>query len=115
MFLNKPAEKASNLIDQVSQSADQAIQSTQQTANDALQSISHAMQDLRRQATPVAEHALDGVCETTHHLRIKAERASENTVARIQHDPVKSVLLAAVTGAALMALVGLLSQPRKRR
>jgi hypothetical protein len=45
-------------------------------------------------------------------LRVKAGHASDNTVHYIQHEPVKAVLLAAVTGAALMALVSLISRSR---
>ena len=36
MFLNKPVEASSNLIDQASESADQAIKATQQAAHEAL-------------------------------------------------------------------------------
>jgi ElaB/YqjD/DUF883 family membrane-anchored ribosome-binding protein len=123
MFLNKPADASSNLIDQASQTADQAIKSTEQAANEALKSLSQAMHDLRNQVTPMVEHAtdqvsslahrgVDGVRETTHQLRVKAENVSENTVNYIRHEPMKSVLIAAATGAALMALISLLSHSR---
>lgn len=111
------------LVNQASHSADQAIQSSQRAANDALKSLSSAMHDLRRQATPVldrageqvssfARHGVDSVRETSHQLRLKAERASDNTVSYIRHEPVKSVLIAAATGAALMALVSLVARSR---
>lgn len=125
MFLNKPVEKSNNLVEHASNSADQAIKSTQQAASDALESLTDAMQDLRHQATPVMERAADGVSafahrgvesvrETTHQLRVKAEHASESTVNYIRHEPVKSVLIAAATGAALMALINLASHARHR-
>ncbi|OIQ73449.1 hypothetical protein GALL_449170 [mine drainage metagenome] len=125
MILNKPVDAASSLIDQASQSADQAIKSTQQAATEALQVLSQALHDLRHQAVPLAEHAadqvasltqrgLDGVQETSHHLRVKAEHASASTVNYIKHDPMKSVLIAAATGAALMALISLVSHSRDR-
>jgi ElaB/YqjD/DUF883 family membrane-anchored ribosome-binding protein len=125
MFLNKPNDAPSNLIDQASQTADQAIKSTEQAANEALQSLSKVMHDLRNQITPRFEHAtdqasslahrgIDGVRETSHQLRVKAEHASENTVNYIRHEPMKSVLIAAATGAALMALVSLVSHSRSR-
>jgi ElaB/YqjD/DUF883 family membrane-anchored ribosome-binding protein len=114
MFLKKEAEPSNSLIDQAAQSADQVIKSTQQMAADALATLNGAMQDLRQQATPVAERALDSVRETSRQLRLKAEHASDNTVAYIKHDPVKSVLIAAATGAALMALVSLVSNARHR-
>jgi len=125
MFLNKPVEQSSSLVEQASQSADQAIKSTQQAANEALQNLSEAMQDLRHQATPMVERAADSVSafahrgvdsvrETSHQLRVKAEHASESTVNYIRHEPVKSVLIAAATGAALMALISLVSHSRNR-
>jgi ElaB/YqjD/DUF883 family membrane-anchored ribosome-binding protein len=125
MFLNKPIETTSSLIDQASQSADHAIKSTEQAANEALQSISQSLQDLRHQASPMLEraanqasslthHGLDCLRESTHQLRLKAEHAQENTVNYIKHEPVKSVLIAAATGAALMALISLVSHSRHR-
>ena len=125
MFNSKPVEASSSLIDQASQSADQAIKSTQKAANEALQSISQSLQDLSHQATPLLEraangasslthHGLDRLRESTHELRVKAEHAQESTVKYIQHEPVKSVLIAAATGAALMALISLVSHSRQR-
>jgi ElaB/YqjD/DUF883 family membrane-anchored ribosome-binding protein len=73
------------------------------------------MHDLRQQAAPAAERALDSVRETSHQLRRKAEHACESTVEGIKHDPVKAVLIAAATGAALMALVSLVSHARHQK
>jgi len=119
------AEKSSTLIDQASQSADQAIRATQQAANHAVDSAGNALQDLRQQATPVLERAseqvsamahrgLETVRETTHQLRVKAEHASDTTVGYIRQEPVKAMLIAAATGAALMALISLVARSRDR-
>jgi ElaB/YqjD/DUF883 family membrane-anchored ribosome-binding protein len=125
MSLTPTAEKSSTLIDQASQSADQAIRATQQAANHAVDSAGNALQGLRQQATPVLERAseqvsamahrgLDSVRETTHQLRLKAEHASDTTVGYIRQEPVKAVLIAAATGAALMALISLVARSRDR-
>lgn len=125
MFLNKSPEQPSGLMDEAVQSADQAIKATQQAASDALESLTVALQDLSHKATPTLERAgervssvahrgLDRVHETTHQLRVKAQHASESTVNYIRDEPVKSVLMAAATGAALMALVSLVSHARNR-
>lgn len=117
------ADTSASLVEKASQSADQAIQASQHAANEALKSLTTAMQDLRHQATPMLEraseqvssftrHGVDSVRETSHQLRLKAERASESTVGYIRHEPVKSVLIAAATGAALMALVSLVARSR---
>jgi ElaB/YqjD/DUF883 family membrane-anchored ribosome-binding protein len=125
MSLTPTAEKSSTLIDQASQSADQAIRATQQAANHAVDSAGNALQGLRQQAAPVLERAseqvsamahrgLESVRETTHQLRIKAEHASDTTVGYIRQEPIKAVLIAAATGAALMALISLVARSRDR-
>jgi ElaB/YqjD/DUF883 family membrane-anchored ribosome-binding protein len=125
MLLNPSDQTSHNLVGQVSESADQAIKSTQQAANNAVESLSATMQDLRHQATPMLDRAAESVSdyarrgatsvrETTQQLRNKAGQASESTVNYIRDEPVKSMLIAAATGAALMALVSMLSHPRAR-
>lgn len=92
MFNNKPTEIATALVDQATHAADQVAKTSQQLANSAL----------------------EGVRNTSHQLRVKAEHASDNTVRFIQHEPVKAMLMAAATGAALMALISLFSHSRNR-
>jgi ElaB/YqjD/DUF883 family membrane-anchored ribosome-binding protein len=50
------------------------------------------------------------VKESTQQLREKAVQASDTTVSYIRDEPIKAMLIAAATGAALMALVGLLGR-----
>lgn len=118
MFFNKP-EQATGLTDQ-------AIKSTQRAANEAVDSLADAMQSMRHQAAPLLDRAteqvnmlahrgMDSVRETSHHLREKAQHASDSTVNYVKDEPVKALLIAAAAGAALVALVGLLSSSRKRR
>lgn len=126
MFLNPSVETSSSLTDQAQQTAEQTVLATQKVAHEALKTLTDALQELRLHTLPSAERAgaqvsalaqrgIDSVCDTSHQLRLKAEHASENTVAYIKHDPVKSVLIAAATGAALMALISLVSHARDRR
>ncbi|MDP2681036.1 MAG: hypothetical protein Q8O85_20295 [Rhodoferax sp.] len=90
MFNNKSTDIATALVDQATHAADQVARTSQQ----------------------LAHGAIDGVRETSHQLRVKAEHASDNTVRYIQHEPVKAMLIAAATGAALMALISLISHSR---
>jgi len=92
MFEKNLADTSANLVNQTSQAADQAIRATQHMASDAR----------------------DRLLNTSHQLRLKAEHASESTVNYIRHDPIKSILIAAATGAALMALISLISGNRNR-
>lgn len=50
--------------------------------------------------------------QTSQQLRDKAMHASDTTASYIRNDPIKSVLIAAATGAALMALVSLVTRSR---
>ena len=63
-------------------------------------------------AGALAQRGIDAVRETSEHLRDEAWRVSDNTVRRVRNEPVKSMLIAAAAGAALMALVGLLTRSR---
>jgi ElaB/YqjD/DUF883 family membrane-anchored ribosome-binding protein len=92
-----------SLADQAIQNADAALDTTHNVASQALDNISKAV-----------EHGMERVRETSHQVRDSAARASEGTVNYIRHDPVKSVLIAAATGAALMALVSLLTRQSNR-
>ena len=125
MSLNPITDKSGNMIEQASHTADQAIRATQQAANSAVDSAAGSLQDLRHQTAPMLEraservsamahHGMDSVRDTSHQLRLKAEHASDTTVNYIRQEPVKAVLIAAATGAALMALVSLVARSRDR-
>lgn len=114
---------ANHLADQAAESADHAIKAAQRVATDALDSLAGAIQALRAQAEPLLDDAADRASSLTHRglnslhdssaaLRSSARHASENTVSYIRHDPVKSMLIAAATGAALMGLIGLMRGSR---
>ena len=123
MITNKPFEASTNLVDQAAESADRAIKSTQRVANEALDSLSGSVHDVRDRASPalsrgteqlaaLAQRSVDAVRESSQHLRDKALRASDTTVGYVKDEPVKAMLIAAATGAALMALIGLLTRSR---
>lgn len=124
MTLPSTTDKSSHLIEQASRSADQAIHATQQAANGAVDSVADSLQNLRLQTTPkleraservsaMAQRGMDGVRDTSHQLRVKAEHASDTTLNYIKEEPVKAVLIAAATGAALLALVSLVGAGRR--
>jgi ElaB/YqjD/DUF883 family membrane-anchored ribosome-binding protein len=94
----------STLAEQAIQSSSNALDSTNRAANNAVDSMGRAM-----------DQGMDRVHKASQQVRDSAARASEGTVNYIRHDPVKSVLIAAATGAALMALVSLLTRPNSRQ
>lgn len=125
MFTKKTLEQSNSLADQAAQSAEHAIKSTQRLANEALDSLAESVQDISQQATPLLNRAteqasalmqrgVDSVRDTSQQLRDKALRASDNTVNYVKDEPVKAMLIAAATGAALMALISLMSHSRDR-
>lgn len=121
---SKPfASTAAGYADQAAQSAENAIKSTQRMANDALEGLSDKVQDVRNQAAPTinrlatqaedaARRGIAAVKESTQQLREKAVHATDTTAAYIKDDPIKAMLIAAATGAALMALISLMGRSR---
>lgn len=123
MITTKSLDSVNTLTDQAAMSADQAIKSTQRIANEALNGLSNSVEELRHEAAPLlnrateqvsalAHRGVDAVREGSHQLRDKAQHASDRTVGYIQEEPVKAMLIAAATGAALMALVSLVTRSR---
>ena len=116
---------AGRFADQTAMTVDHAIKSTQRATNDALNGLADSVESLRRETAPLlnrvseqassmARRGVDGVRESSQQLREKAGRAGDNTVAYIKDEPFKSILIAAATGAALMAAISLLSGSRRR-
>jgi len=119
---SKPlGQDAANLANTAADSAQSALRSTQNVANAAFDRLSDKVDSARDQAVPlinrlstkaedVARRSADAVKETSAQLREKALRAQDTTVGYIKDEPVKAMLIAAATGAALMALISLASR-----
>lgn len=90
-----------SLAEQATHTADMALQTTQRAANHALDSVSNTM-----------HRGMDTVNDASRNLRNSALRISDSTASHIRQEPIKSVLIAAAIGAALMALIGLMNRPR---
>ncbi len=120
-----PIEQANGPVDQLAATADNAIKSTQRVTNAALDSLAGSVHDMRELAAPalqrsseqlsaLAQRGLNAVTDSAHQVRDRALRASDTTLGYIKDEPVKAMLIAAATGAALMALIGLLTRSRER-
>lgn len=90
---NKITEASNSLMAQAAESADAAIHGTQRLANHAMDGVSHSLQVASKQ------------------VRASTNQASDKTIAYIRDEPVKSMLIAAATGAALVALARLIGRP----
>lgn len=84
-------------------------------ANHLLEQSRSLADQATEQASALAQRGVDSVRDTSKRLRATALRASDNTVNYIKDEPVKAVLIAVATGAALMAIVSLLGHWRDRR
>lgn len=121
----KPAvQNTPNIVDKAADSASGAIRSTQNVTNAAFDRLGEKVDSVRDQAAPIIDRfskqaeavtrrGIDAVRDSSAQLREKAAQLSDTTVGHIRDEPLKAVLIAAATGAALMALVVLASRSGK--
>ncbi len=70
---------------------------------------------LASQAETLARRGIDAVRDSASTVRERATHANDTAVRYVKDEPVKAVLIAAATGAALMALVSLVRSARRNR
>ncbi len=123
MSITPANQNSSRLADQIADSAEHAIQATQQATNSALDSLSGSVQGIRNQAGPLLANVTgqanqllqsgkDAVRTASHQVTDAALNARDGAVSYVKEEPVKALLIAAATGAALMALVSMMSHSR---
>lgn len=123
---SNPYGSTQNPVDDAANATESGIRSTQRVTNEALDSMSDKVQNLRDHAAPLlsrvssqaetlARQGLEAVRDSTQQIRERAIQASDNTRGYIRDEPLKSMLIAAATGAALMALLGLLGRSSRNR
>jgi ElaB/YqjD/DUF883 family membrane-anchored ribosome-binding protein len=111
-----------NLVDKVAESASEVIHTTQHAADQALDNLDHSVQQMREQASPrfdavaqrasaLAQQGAQSVRDTSNRLRDGAMHLTDDTRHYVRNEPLKSVLIAAATGAVLMGLASLLARP----
>jgi len=72
------------------------------------------MEEAGEKSRHMAQRAVEAVRGGTRQLHVQASHAGDSVVKYIRREPVKSVLIAAAAGAALMALVDLMLRSRRR-
>jgi len=110
-------DDASSLAQAVAQTTEHAIRSAQQGLdrmsnglNGASSQSGAAIKQFATDTEAMANRGMDAVREGAHQLREKSMHVKDATANYIQHEPVKSMLMAAAVGAALMGLVALFSR-----
>ena len=115
-----------DLAEQAAGKADQALQSSRRMANNALDSLESGVDTMRdtvpaafsraaAQVEEITRRGLDRAKEASLGMRDQMHKASDRTVGYIKDEPVKSVLIAAATGAAVALLVGWAMRSRHSR
>ena len=118
-----PLSQTNPIADPAAQGADGVIKATQRVANETLTGLSDKVHDIKDQAVPVlnrvatqaealARRSVEAMRDSSQQLRDKAARASDSTIGYIKDEPLKAILIAAATGAALMALISLMTRSR---
>lgn len=92
MFSSNPMKKAQSLADEAGPLMDRASE----------------------HASELAQRVVDAVRDSSQQMQDQATRASDNTAKYIRNEPAKALLIAAATGAALMALASLMWRSGRR-
>jgi ElaB/YqjD/DUF883 family membrane-anchored ribosome-binding protein len=112
MSQEHPISNGPSFIDRTALSADHAIQASQSAARSAVDSLAESAQGLQEKAQQATHRGADALRHSAQGLRDRAQHATESTRDYVQAEPVKAMLIAAATGAALMALASLLTRHR---
>ena len=80
-----------------------------------LEAAASAADRTRDGANRIAERGLEVVRSGSEQLQAGVHRAAENATGYVENEPVKALLLAAATGAVLMALLSLLVRPSSHK
>jgi ElaB/YqjD/DUF883 family membrane-anchored ribosome-binding protein len=106
-----------HLADNAAAKADAALESSRKTTQQAIDTVQQGVEDLRRsvpglltraatQVDELARQSVERAQAASAQVKDVVQRAGDNSRAYIRDEPVKSVLIAAATGAAVAALIG---------
>ena len=113
-FIESAAHSARLAIDQIDHAAHQADDRLAERAHQAINTAKPVIERLTEEAESRARRGLDSARDASRQLRERAAHASDSTVRYIKDEPVKAMLIAAATGAALVTVISLLSRSRHR-
>lgn len=110
----------SALAHTAAQTAEGAVRLAQQGASHLADGVNEvraqtgtAFRHLAHDTELLAQHSKEALRESVEQLRERSLRTRDSAVTYIQHDPMKSMLIAAAVGATLMGLLTLFSRPRR--
>jgi ElaB/YqjD/DUF883 family membrane-anchored ribosome-binding protein len=109
--------KDAGIVDSIAGKSHDGIQSLKNTANEAGRNLSTKVNEMRSQASDVADQADGVIRKSLNTAKAAVQRVGESTeslVAYTKENPVKSLLIAAVSGALLASLITAFSRNRDR-
>lgn len=112
MIFDQPAKTQHRLADQAAGAADEALNSLSASVCDMQAKVAPMLDRAGERVSALAQRGMDAVRDGSTQVRNRAQHAGDAATGYIRHDPVKAMLIAAVTGAALMGLLGLLTRTR---
>ena len=112
--LGNDAASVAHAVTQSTEHAMRAAQEGMERMSDGLSVARNqsgtALRQLAHQTEALAHEGAEAVREGAHQLREKSMQVKDATTTYIQHEPIKSVLIAAAVGATLMGLVAVFSR-----
>lgn len=101
---------ASNVAKSTQRAAQQGYDKLASNLDDARTQTGNALHHLVSDTEALAHRGIDAMRDRAGQLREKSLHVKDATTSYIQHEPVKSMLMAAAMGAALMGLLALFSR-----
>lgn len=108
------AKVAKDAVNVAHQQADKALDDVAHGTKDLLGNLGAGMDQASDRASDLAHRGADAVRRAAHQLREGADRASTRTANYVNDEPLKALLMAAAAGAVLAAVLGMVSQSRRR-
>lgn len=114
--MNKLAPVATDpgMAQAAEQAAEQVAGKAAEKAAGAATALIESTRNVAAQVDDLTRRGIDRARQVKDDLRVKVGDAGDRTVAYIKDEPVKSVMIAALTGAALAALIGWVARSRSR-
>jgi ElaB/YqjD/DUF883 family membrane-anchored ribosome-binding protein len=117
---NNISKDVSALAHTAAQTAEGAVRLAQQGASRVADGVNEvraqtgtAFKHLAHDTELLAQHSKEALRESVEQLRERSLRTRDSAATYIQHEPIKSVLIAAAVGAAVMGLLTVFSRPRR--
>ena len=113
---NNAANAARDISDDVVQRADKALESTRNFANDSIDKAGNKVRELRQDVDPLVEQitaraqelanrGIEYASDAKYKAQQRLSQYADATGRYVADQPVRSVLIAAATGAAIAALI----------